>query len=109
MRLRYAIRRLVRTPGFTVSTVLTLALGVGANRAAFCALDTLLLKPLLYPEPQRLVWLQETGIDQKPADVAEPNLPDWRARSTRFEAMAAYRPRSFGLTFGEHDAVVVIQ
>jgi predicted permease len=109
MMLRYAIRRLVRTPGFTVSTVLTLALGVGANRAAFCALDTLLLKPLLYPEPQRLVWLQETGIDHKPRDVAEANLLDWRARSTRFEAMAAYRPRSFGLTFGEHDAVVVIQ
>src|SRR5580698_2201075 len=104
-----AIRGLVRTPVFTISTVLTLALGIGANTGAFSAIDTLLLKSLPYPEPQRLVALHETALDHKPRDVAEANLLDWRARSTLFEAMAAYRPRSFGLTLGESDAVTVIQ
>src|SRR3984957_2917165 len=107
--LRHAIRRLVRTPAFAISTVLTLALGVGANTAAFSAIDTLLLKSLPYPEPRRLVALHETALDRKARDVAEANLLDWRARSTLFEAMAAYRPRSFGLTLGESDAVNVIQ
>src|SRR5580692_5333289 len=107
--LRHAIRRLVRTPAFAISTVLTLALGAGANTAAFSAIDTLLLRALPYPEPQRLVALHETALDRKPRDVAEANLLDWRARSTLFEAMAAYRPRSFGLTLGESDAVSVIQ
>jgi len=104
-----AIRALARTPAFTISTVLTLALGIGANTGAFSAIDTLLLKSLPYPEPQRLVALHETALDRKPRDVAEANLLDWRARSTLFEAMAAYRPRSFGLTLGESDAVTVIQ
>src|SRR5580658_723637 len=106
---RHAIRGLARTPVFTITTVLTLALGIGANTGAFSAIDTLLLKPLPYPQPQRLVALHETALDHKPRDVAEANLLDWRARSTLFEAMAAYRPRSFGLTFGERDAVTVIQ
>jgi putative ABC transport system permease protein len=106
---RHAIRGLARTPVFTISTVLTLALGIGANTGAFSAIDTLLLKSLPYPEPQRLVALHETALDRKPRDVAEANLLDWRVRSTLFEAMAAYRPRSFGLTLGETDAVTVIQ
>ena len=106
---RHAIRGLVRTPVFTISTVLTLALGIGANTGAFSAIDTLLLKSLPYPEPQRLVALHETALDRKPRDVAEANLLDWRARSTLFDAMAVYRPRSFGLTLGENDAVTVIQ
>jgi hypothetical protein len=107
--LRHAIRGLPRTPVFTVSTVLTLALGIGANTGAFSAIDTLLLKSLPYPEPQRLVALHETALDRERRDVAEANLLDWRARSTLFEDMAAYRPRSFGLTLGESDAVNVIQ
>src|SRR5450631_3504561 len=99
--LRLAIRSIRRAPAFAISTVLTLALGVGANTGAFSALHTLLLKPLPYPEPQRLVALYETTVDQKPRGVAEANLLDWRARTTAFEAMAAYQPRSFGLTMGD--------
>ena len=94
--LRFATRAMMRAPAFAISTVLTLALGVGANTGAFSALNTLLLRPLPYPEPQRLVSLYETTVDRKPRGVAEANLLDWRARTTAFEAMAVYQSRSFG-------------
>ena len=103
------LRSLGRSPGFAISTILTLALGVGANTGAFSALHTLLLKPLPYPDPDRLVSLYETTADRKPRDVSEANLMDWQKRSTLFEAMAAFRPRSFGLTRNEQEAVTVIQ
>ncbi|MBZ5618340.1 MAG: ADOP family duplicated permease [Acidobacteriia bacterium] len=107
--LRFATRAMMRAPAFAISTVLTLALGVGANTGAFSALNTLLLRPLPYPEPQRLVSLYETTVDRKPRGVAEANLLDWRARTTAFEAMAVYQSRSFGLTLGDRDPVTVIQ
>ncbi|HWC96737.1 MAG TPA: ADOP family duplicated permease [Candidatus Sulfopaludibacter sp.] len=103
------LRTLRRSPGFAAATILTLALGVGANTGAFSALNTLLLRPLPYPHPDRLVTLYETTADRKPRDVAEANLFDWRKRSALFEQMAAFRPRSFGLTLGTQDAVTVIQ
>ncbi len=107
--LRLAVRSFTRAPLFALSAILILALGVGANTGAFSALHALLLKPLPYPEPQRLVALYEMTADRKPRGVAEQNLLDWRARSSSFEAMAAYQPRSFGLTIGDHDPVTVIQ
>jgi predicted permease len=107
--LRFAFRKLRQAPGFAGSAVLILALGIGANTGAFSALRTLLLKPLPYPNPSRLVSLYETTFDGKPRGVAMGNLLDWRVRSALFESMAVYQPRSFGLTFGERDAVIVIQ
>jgi predicted permease len=107
--LRHALRSLARAPVFTLSAIAILSLGIGANTGAFSALDTLLLQPLPYPEPHRLVQLFETTPDGKPRGVAMANLLDWRARSTSFQALAVYQPRSFGLTLGEHDSVTVIQ
>ncbi len=104
-----AIRSIVRAPVFAVSTIATLALGVGANTGAFSALHALLLKPLPYPDPPSLVALYETTVDRKPRGVAERNLLDWRERTRLFEAMAVYQPRSFGLTVGDRDPVTVIQ
>ena len=103
------IRTLLRSPAFTASAILTLALGTGANTGAFTAIRELLLKPLPYPEPQRLVSLYETTADRKPRGVAEANLLDWQRRSTLFESMAAFQPRSFGLTMSENDPVTVVQ
>lgn len=98
-----------RAPVFAGSTIVILALGVGANTGAFSALNTLLLKPLPYPEPERLVTLYETTVDRKPRGVSEMNLLDWRARTHLFESMGAYQPRTFGLTVGASDPVTVIQ
>lgn len=107
--LRQAVRSLRRSPARSLCVILILALGAGANTGALSALYTLLLKPLPYPEPGRLVELYETTVDRKPRGVAMANLLDWRERAKLFEAMAAYQPRSFGLTLGERDAVTVIQ
>ena len=96
--LRQTFRSLLRKPASNLFVIVILALGVGANTGAFSALYTLLLKPLPYPEPERLVELYETTVDGKPRGVAMANLLDWRSRSASFEAMAVYQPRSFGLT-----------
>src|SRR4051794_41028253 len=107
--LRQAVRSLLRSPASSLSIVLILALGAGANTSAFSAIYALFLRPLPYPGPDRLVELYETTVDRKPRGVAMANLLDWQERSKLFDAMAAYQPRSFGLTRGERDTVTVIQ
>ena len=107
--LRQAARSLLRSPASSLSIVLILALGAGANTGAFSALYGLLLKPLPYPDPARIVELYETTVDRKPRGVAMANLLDWQAHAQHFVAMAAYQPRTFGLTRGERDAVTVVQ
>jgi len=104
-----SLRGLLRARAFTASAVLALALGIGANTGAFSALRTLLWKPLPYPAPERLVSLYETAVDAKPRGVAVANLLDWRRRTTLFDAMAAWQPRSFGLTLRDGGPVNVIQ
>src|ERR1041385_4781334 len=88
--LRFAFRQLLKNPGFTAVAVLTLALGIGANTAIFSIINGVMLKPLPYPEPERLVTLWERnpqrGIEQE--RVSGPNYLDWRAQSTVFSEMA---------------------
>src|SRR5579871_3638428 len=107
--LRLVLRDIRRSPGYAACIILTLGLGVGANTGAFSALDALLLKPLPYPEPARLFAIHETTANHQTRDVAEANLLDWRTRTHLFAGMAAYRPRSFGLTLRDADPVTVIQ
>ena len=88
--LRHAVRRLRLAPGFTLVAALTLALGIGGNAAVLSALEALLLRPLPYPEPERLVLLHQTDPSQPRRPVAPANFLDWRERTRSFEGLAAY-------------------
>ena len=88
--LRYAIRLLAKNPGFTVVAALTLALGIGANTAIFSVVDAVLLRPLPYHDPNRLVMLWENS-PRRSFDreyVSPPDFADWRAESRAFGSFA---------------------
>jgi putative ABC transport system permease protein len=86
--LSLAARRLRRSPGFTLATTLTLALGIGANAALFALVDAVLLRPLPYPDPGRLVSLWESTPDMPRGAVSPANLADYRVPA--FESLAAW-------------------
>ena len=91
--LRYAIRMLRRNPGFTTVTVLTLALGIGANSAIFSVANAVILRPLPFRDPTRIVTVLETkatqGLDW--LFVTPNNFNEWQHRANAFESMAAYQ------------------
>ncbi|HVG17700.1 MAG TPA: ABC transporter permease [Blastocatellia bacterium] len=89
--LRFGARMLLRRPGFTLITVITLALGIGANTAIFSVVNAVLLRPLPYPEADRLVWMTEQHEEIANRWISYPNFLDWRERSQSFEAMATIR------------------
>src|SRR5262245_9387118 len=90
--LRHGGRACRKNPGFSAAVVLTLALGIGANTALFSVCNTILLKPLQYQDPDRLVmlWEQIPGIDRMP--VAPANFVDWRAQTRSFSGVVAINP-----------------
>src|SRR5262245_31113620 len=92
--LRYSARLLLKNPGFTLVAVITLTLGIGANTAIFSLVEALLLRPLPYAEPDRLVLLSENGRNQ----ITYPNFSDWRERAQSFEGMASIRKQTLNLT-----------
>ncbi|HEX2191514.1 MAG TPA: ABC transporter permease [Longimicrobiaceae bacterium] len=97
--LRYALRTLGRSPGFTAVAVLTLALGIGANTAIFSVVNGVLLQPFPYPEADRIVtlWQHDRAAGVERDEVSAANLLDWRERSRSFSGMAAIEP--YGLDF----------
>jgi putative ABC transport system permease protein len=113
MTFRYALRTLWRTPGFTVSAVLAIALGVGANGAVFAVVHGVLLKPLPYPEPQRLVRIAESNLEQgiDAGPVSSASFVAWHDRSRTLEHVAVYFSRqwlvSFDGTFEEVQGAIV--
>src|SRR4051812_41071975 len=91
MDLRYALRSLGKNPGFTILAVLVMGLGIGANTAVFSVVNSVLLKPLDYREPDRLVTLRTYYKDNGGGlHVSAPDYHDWHDQSTAFEAMAYY-------------------
>jgi len=101
--LKYAIRMLVKNPGFTVVAALTLALGIGANTAIFTVVNAILLKPLPFPEPGRIVLVNENNLSKgwSTFSVSPPNFLDWRAQNQSFQRIAAFGTGSFNYTGGE--------
>ena len=96
--LRYGVRMLAKHPGVTAIAVLTLALGIGANTAIFSAVNAVLLNPLPYKEPDRLVALWEDVPGQGRWRVAPGNFLDWKKQNTVFEDVAAFGFSSMTLT-----------
>jgi putative ABC transport system permease protein len=88
--LGYALRQLRRSPGFTIVAVLTLAIGMGANTAVFSVIDTILLRPLPYRDPDQLVRLYETEAAPGNYPFAPPDYLDWKAQNKTFADMALF-------------------
>lgn len=95
---RYTARTLRRAWGFALTSIAIVALGVGANTAVFSVTDFVLLRPLPFPQPERLVKLWEGPGGSCCNDVAPANYRDWKRRSTSFEAMAAFTMLSVNLS-----------
>jgi putative ABC transport system permease protein len=106
--IRYAFRTLGASPGFTLAAVLTLALGIGANTAIFTAVYGVLLKPLPYGDPDRLVRISETRRGGS-WNVSYPNYLDWRARNHVFEEMAIFNTYKRVIIAGDGTAAELFQ
>ena len=103
--LRFALRQLRKSPGFTIVAVLTLAIGIGANTAIFTVVNAVLLKPLPFPQPEQLVAIGgRGGTRDRPGpgldSLSFPDFFDYRSQNKSFTHLAAYRERSFALAAG---------
>jgi putative ABC transport system permease protein len=90
--LKQAVRMLMKKPAFTLIALVTLALGIGANTAIFSVVNAVLLRPLPYPNADRLVAISENSLEGRDISVAYPDYLDWRAQQSVFEEMSARMP-----------------
>ena len=97
--IRYALRQLRKSPGFTLVAIVTLALGIGANTAIFSVVQGVLLAPLPYFQPDRLadVWLYNRAL-KYPTYLSYPDFFDWQRSAGSFQQMAAFAPQGYDLT-----------
>lgn len=103
---RYALRMLIKSPGFALVAILTLALGIGANTAIFSVVNGVLINPLSFPHPEQLVSMFTKMPNFDNGSISYPNFEDWRRMNRTFANMAAYRSQGFNLTgHGEPERV----
>jgi putative ABC transport system permease protein len=93
----YALRRQFKSPGFAAAVVVTLALGIGVNTAVFTVVDSVLLRPLPFRDPDRLVVLWQTQPDHSQASVSYPDFRDWQGQAPSFEQIAFHGAERFTL------------
>ncbi|HTX75849.1 MAG TPA: ABC transporter permease [Terracidiphilus sp.] len=103
---RYAIRQLRKSPGFAITAIVTLALGIGVNTGVFSIMDAVVLRPLAVPDLHRVVTVAEEQKDGGYQRAALGNYEDWKRESRSFEALAAFTPADLTLT-GAGDAAHV--
>jgi len=97
--MRYGVRMLLKNPGFAVVATIALALGIGANTAIFSVVNTVLLRSLPYPDPDRLMVVRETKLPQFPEFSVSPgNFLDWQKQNTVFEKLVAINPSAYNFT-----------
>ena len=87
--LRYALRQLRKSPGFTAVAILTLALGIAANTAIFSVIEAVVLRPLPFGKPDRLIWLNGQVPPLDEAAISPPDFLDYRAGNQTFDCLAA--------------------
>ena len=107
--IRFAIRSLLKAPGFTVVAILVIAVGIGANTAVFSVIDAVLLKPLTYPDPQSLVHLMNTGDGGSFPAANVPKFNIWRQQTGVFQKVAAFDTGGAGLNLTGNDQPEQVQ
>jgi putative ABC transport system permease protein len=95
---QYAIRQLWKSPGFTITAALTLAIGIGANTGSFSIMDAVILRPLAVPELNHVMVVEEQQNHGDPQWVALANFEDWKRQSRSFEELAVRRSADLSLT-----------
>src|SRR4051794_32796627 len=98
--LRFGVRGLARQPAFALTALVTLALGIGATTAMFSAVNSILLRPLPFARPDRLVTINNfyARTGSRSTTVSAPDFHDWEAQARSFEAMAYYRGGTASVT-----------
>ena len=106
---RYGVRMMARSPGFTIVAILTLALGIGANTAIFSVVNGVLLNPLPFPQPEQLVSLSESKPNFATGSISYLNFRDWQRNNHTFSSMAIAREYSFSLSGGGESEFVTAE